>query len=95
MMKKATVSKTYMFFVDDINKMQDNGWTPKELLRLGIFAKDDNPQMMKRLTEQEEKMRNIIAALEKTSARAFKTQSILEAFMGDTLDNLILKDRQK
>lgn len=44
-----TVNKHYSFFKKDIEIMNFNGWTPKEVLALGVIAKLNNPQMLQRI----------------------------------------------
>lgn len=90
-----TEPKTYSFFSKDIEIMQRSGMTPKQVFRLGIIAHDNNPQMMGRIKEQDTKISSMQELLTKTSARAFKLESILEDFLGDKLDQLILKNRAK
>lgn len=58
--KYPTVAKTYMFFETDIKKMLNNGWTPKEIFRLGIYAKENNPKITYRIRELEENNERLV-----------------------------------
>ncbi|MBR9702600.1 hypothetical protein GOV10_01060, partial [Candidatus Woesearchaeota archaeon] len=53
-LKYKTEPRTYAFFSDDVDTLRKNGWSPKELLRLGILSRKNNPQMIKRINEVEE-----------------------------------------
>lgn len=49
-----TCSKTYRFFETDINYMLNKGLTPKQLLRKGRLADEENPQLIARIRELEQ-----------------------------------------
>lgn len=66
-----TIAKTYMFFEDDINEMLNRGWTPKEVFRLGVAAKNNNPIMIDRIREQEEKIERLAALLRIQTHKVF------------------------
>ena len=51
--ENRTMPKTYSFFKVDIEKMLANGWTPKEVFRLGVLAKENQPQILERMREVE------------------------------------------
>jgi hypothetical protein len=74
MIKSPTRPKTYCFFDSDINKMLNNGWAPKEVFRLGILAKENNPAMIDRIRELEERNKMLSDKLQK----AFKRLNDLE-----------------
>jgi len=50
----------YSFFKEDVEALKTNGWSPKELLRLGILAKKDNPQLLSRIKEMEEASESLL-----------------------------------
>lgn len=66
--KPNTSPKTYSFFDEDINEAITNGWTPKEIFKLGILAKKGNPQLIERVRELEESNEKLY----KLSQRALK-----------------------
>ena len=51
--KERTIAKTYCFFSTDIERIVEGGHTPKSILRLGVLALDNNPQMIARIRELE------------------------------------------
>ena len=72
--KFGTQPKTYCFFVEDITKANYNGWSPKEIFRLGILAKQDNPQLMLRLNEAESKNEKLAKVIEKFGRRLIELE---------------------
>lgn len=72
----VTINKTYMFFETDIKELNRNGWTAKEIFRLGIMAKKDNPQLINRinaLEAQNNYVNNRITNLSKLMAKKLKS----------------------
>ena len=43
----------YSIFIDDAQKIRLNGWSPKEVMRLGILSKENDPQLQERITDQQ------------------------------------------
>lgn len=67
-----TEAKTYAFFKTDINKMQKKGWTPKEIFRLGIYAKENNPNLLNRLQEVEKMVNSFSSRLTSLNRRLYE-----------------------
>lgn len=79
-----TIMKTFMFFEKDIKELNSNGWTAKEIFRLGILAKKNNPQMLDRITQLEEREKflsnrvsNLSQLFNKTSLKLSEIQKKL------------------
>jgi len=72
--KSPTQPKTYSFFESDVNEMLNNGWTPKEVFRLGIMAKKDNPQLINRIRELEETNKKMSDKLQKAFKRLYELE---------------------
>jgi hypothetical protein len=73
-----TQQKTYMFFEQDIKKMEQHGWKPKEVLRLGIYSKENNPQMINRIREIEKQNDLIVEKLDKYVRLSLKQRELLK-----------------
>lgn len=69
--KEQTMPKTYSFFSSDINTALNNGWSPKEVFRLGIKAKENNPEMINRIRELEELNRKLSDKFQKVVKRLY------------------------
>jgi len=76
--RNATISKTYRFFEEDIDKMLTMGCTPKEIFRLGIYAKENNPQMISRVSEIETTNEQLATKLQSTSRKLYDLQMQLK-----------------
>ena len=74
MIKAPTRPRTYSFFDSDIDKMLNNGWTPKEIFRLGIMAKENNPQMIERIRELEISNVKLSDKLQKAFKRLYELE---------------------
>lgn len=72
--KPSTMARTYSFFDEDINKAINNGWTPKEVFRLGILAKEGNTAMIDRIREVEEMNVKLSSKLQKLAARNYELE---------------------
>lgn len=72
--KEHTEPKTYSFFTSDITKALNNGWTPKEVFRLGIKAKEGNPQLIERIRELEEANKKLSDKFNKAAQRLYKLE---------------------
>lgn len=73
-LKQSTSPKTYCFFDEDINKALNQGWTPKEVFRLGILAKEGNTAMVDRIREVEEMNAKLSGKLQKLAARNYELE---------------------
>lgn len=70
----GTIQKTYMFFKEDINKALNNGWTPKEVFRLGIYAKENNPNILNRQRETEEKLEKMSRVIDFQAKKIYQLE---------------------
>ena len=52
--ENLTEPHCYSVFIEDAEKIRRNGWTGKEILRLGVLSKENEPQLQKRIKEQEQ-----------------------------------------
>lgn len=73
-LKASTEAKTYCFFTTDIDEAITMGWTPKEVFRLGILAKKNNPAMIDRIRELEETNRKMSDKLQKAFKRLYELE---------------------
>lgn len=73
-LKSPTMPKTYSFFESDINEALNNGWSPKEVFRLGIMAKKNNPQLINRIRELEETNKKMSDNLQKAFKRLYELE---------------------
>lgn len=48
-----TISKTYMFYIDDINQAINLDLQPKHVFRMGLKAINGNPQILDRLNNSD------------------------------------------
>jgi len=78
-----TGSKTYMFFLQDIMKIHENGWTPKEIMRLGVLAREGQPQMNERIRELERNNSMLQEKLQKYAVRVIELEEELKRLKGE------------
>jgi len=76
--KEGTVAKTYSFFSRDIEEMLTQGYTPKEVFRLGIYAKKNNPIILQRVKELEDNNLKMSLKLQKACQRLIELEGTLK-----------------
>jgi len=74
--KETMITKTYSFYASDITKMLNRDYQPKHVMRMGIMALDDNPQLIKRIGDTE-------TGVEELKTRIIKLVKSLELMSKD------------
>jgi len=73
--------------IEFINEIKKNGWKYNDIMKLGIIAKKENPQMINRIREMEQKQAVLVKKVSVYAQKVYDLEMILKKHGINNIEN--------